>query len=127
MKSTLLVPALLCAAATVRAADWQPYVNNGDVTIYVATDRIDRQGDTIDIWDKNVFRKPRHLGDGRQYDYTISHESVSCSSNSSEMHEIIAYRNDGKVVLSSESGSDGWQRAVPDSIEESLISELCRP
>jgi hypothetical protein len=121
----LLAASLLWISANANATVWEEYASaaGGQVLVYVATDRISKHGDLIDVWNKFVYRTPQ-TDDGITYNYTVTQESVSCPSRTFHTNTITAYRSDGSS-LKTEPGMPGWQQAVPDSITDVVMSKLC--
>jgi hypothetical protein len=44
-----------------------PYLEIDEVVVYVAPDRILRQGDSVQVLAKWVYKKPQRASDGRVY------------------------------------------------------------
>jgi len=118
--------ALLSGALTANAADWELYAQGGDTAIFVATDRITRNGDYVETWQKDVSTKAR-LVNKKSYAYAISQITVYCNPAGFAMriHSITYYSKSGQSV-DAVSGEGPWKSLVPDSIGEGMAMRVCR-
>jgi hypothetical protein len=96
-----------------------------DSTFYVATDRITRNGDYAETWQKVVYKKPQHF-QNYVYNYTIESVTVYCGAGgyASRINSITDYRTNGETAGSANSQGN-WRTSVPDSVGELVNTLIC--
>jgi hypothetical protein len=124
MKGKTFMAALLSVAATAHAAHWEPIARLGDRSMYLATDRISKHEDEIDVWVKTVFNESQVLPSGETYEFVLSEMSISCASTSTLTETSTPYRSDGTSIVTT-SPDEGWKPAAPDTSMERLVKRIC--
>jgi hypothetical protein len=126
MKKIIIGVALLTAAGIANATDWELYARASDMSIFVATDRITRNGDYVETWEKFVYEKPQHTG-AKAYNYAIDQITIYCgpTGNALRLHSITYYAKGGNPVDSVTADGD-WQNIVPDSVAEQVVTRVCK-
>lgn len=124
MKSRTFMAALLSVAATAHAANWEPIARLRDSSLYLATDRISKHEDEIDVWVKTVFNESQLLPSGETYEFVLSEMSISCASTSTYTETTTPYRSDGTSVVTTHP-DEGWKPAAPDTSMERLVKRVC--
>ena len=126
MKKRLLALALLGAARTASATDWELSARAEGVNVFIAADRITRNGDYVEIWQKMVYAKPQRINNQR-YDYTIDQITVYCNAAgyALRVHSATYYTRSGESVASiSQAGT--WDNVIPDSVAEDVVARACK-
>jgi hypothetical protein len=124
MKGKTFMATLLSVAATAHAASWEPIARLSDSSMYLATDRISKHDDEIDVWVKTVFNESQSLPSGETYESVLSEMSISCASTSTYTETSTPYRSDGTSIVTTHP-DEGWKPAVPDSSMERLVKRIC--
>ncbi|MFM0405305.1 surface-adhesin E family protein [Paraburkholderia dipogonis] len=117
---------LVGATQLAHAAEWELYSRGSDMSVFVATDRIVRNGDYVETWQKFIYDKPQRTGK-KPYNYSIDQITVYCNpaGYALRLHSITYYTKGGNSV-DSISGDGPWENIVPDSIAEGVVTRVCR-
>ncbi|MFM0405304.1 surface-adhesin E family protein [Paraburkholderia dipogonis] len=123
MKKQLLASVLLTITATIAsAADWIPLALSDESTLYVASDKVVRTGDTVAFWDKTVYSKSKKVGP-YTVAYTVSKDELSCTEGKFRSLSSSIYSSAGEAVHTL--GPTEWSDIPPDTMMDKVAAKLC--
>lgn len=98
MRIKLLTAAVVSASVLltcgVARANWVNITNSSDTQLFIDDSNVERRGDTVFYWEKQVFTVPQEAS----IKSLTSFQSANCASRVNRMHRLIAYNSAGIVI-----------------------------
>ena len=133
----LAITVALCVAILplpARAANWVEVGGSDEVTVFVDTDSIRRNGTRVKTWLKWKWQKPQDVPGAnpvRTYQFEKQLQVSDCKNGTLAIVQGIRYAgpDDGDAVDSYTIEERGWKfsEAAPETIGESLVKFACKP
>ncbi len=132
----LAITFALCVAAVhlpVRAANWVDVAGNDEVTVFVDTESVRKNGTRVKTWLKWKWQKPQDVPGAyplRTYQSEKQLQVSDCRNGTLAIAQGIRYAgpDDGDVVDSYTIEERGWKfsEAAPETIGETLVKFACK-
>jgi hypothetical protein len=126
---TLTQPDLTQAAQAPKAGEWVAVANTDDgvITVYANQSTIRKEGNIVNIWALDDFKKAEQLSSNKQllslkiqYEYDCKEEQMR------RLYATMLSGNMGRGnVVDSSPIHEGWQLVQPDSLNERLWKFAC--
>ena len=131
MRALLVLPMLFFVSTPDWASQWLSFGEggNGQFSISIDLDSIQRKGSHITVWERFTYNKPvKHTG-GRFIHVIKSHQSYDSDQRSTLLLHGFAYADaNSTVALDTINYSDrpsNYSTVTPSSIEERILNLVC--
>lgn len=122
-----LVVSLLLAAQSVMAAEWlKMFVSTEkDKEIrYVDIDSIRSEYNYITAWVRMDYPTVQKLHNNKMYRQVKQKWQIQCNNNKFAVTQVYYYTSKGDVVDSYTTYAN-WQDAIPDTVGDGIVKEVC--
>lgn len=139
MKKLILVGLILVSSQMAVGANWVLSSSNTiNQTTYIDFDSIkghyfDNGGRSkyyVTAWQRTLYHKDQRLSDGSYYNWDQALWYIDCIDEKWQIGDVVYYKDSdviwsGKVSYFSTYSSSNWNKAIPDTVAEQMIKEVC--
>ena len=127
MYKIILVMLLAIVSGNALAEEWIEIGGGKELTIYVESTFVHKEGDRVKIWTLHNFKTARKAT-GRTYKSMKMQSEYNCKEETTRILFLSEYSENnggGKMVYSDSPHNSNWRPVPPDSTSKALLEIAC--